>query len=73
MTRRYIDDRHNYEYAVRGRGEFPFRLLWKDRAWPATEADAVKLYHRGERTIRLRSLRQPVPEWWAADGWEVVR
>lgn len=72
------------QFAVRGRGSFPFDMLRYDRCFPATEGDS----HRIEKTTRerLRGVgssepitlqmadpkRRPTEARWQSFGWTVV-
>lgn len=68
-----------YEYFATGYGIFPFDMLRYDSAWPASGEDAAKLEWermgseraRGQRSLRIRSYREPTVERWSSFGWSV--
>lgn len=67
-----------YEYFVTGHGTFPFDMLRYDCAWPAdSEAAFLMECHPGHesfrknRSIKLRSYREPTVDRWASFMWSV--
>lgn len=66
-----------YEFYATGHGMFPFDMLRYDSCWPASGEDAAKIEwghttdHRGQRSIKMRSYREPTVERWSSFGWAV--
>jgi hypothetical protein len=67
-----------YEYFVTGHGTFPFDMLRFDSCWPASGEDAAKLEwfteghaYRKNRSIRMRSYREPTVDRWSSFNWSV--
>lgn len=48
-------------FIVEGSGVFPLDMLRRDRCWPATSDDAVKIASRNQRSITLLSDNQHAP------------
>lgn len=61
-------------FTVRGTGMFPAGMLSHDHAWPATEIDAARMMHTGQRRVELvvQKLRLITPGRWKSFGWTVV-
>jgi hypothetical protein len=67
-----------YRYYVSGSGLFPFKQLFRDQAWPASEhdADLIELAcptQAPRQIICLASYAHPKPELWAREKWPVQR
>ena len=72
-------------FIVEGTCRFPFALLWKDQACPATEVAALLLgsTHWGNledtgKKIRIELVSRAVPGWlsevsWSRAGWPIIR
>ena len=67
-----------YEYWVSGGGVFPFDMLRYDSAWPASGEDAAKMEWsfaspagERQRSIKLRSYREPTIGRWSSFVWSV--
>lgn len=64
-----------YEYYVTGGGQFPYDMLRFDHCWPASGADADKLFNwdsiRYQRSIMMRSYRPPTVDRWSSFIWSV--
>jgi hypothetical protein len=65
-------------FVVAGYGNFPFRMLARNCAWPATEDEAQKIYYAcptqaPRQEIALASLERPQIQMWAGFNWPVVR
>jgi hypothetical protein len=70
-----------YDYYVTGRGYFPFDMLRYDACWPASGEDAARIewefakpgdkVRRDQRSVRLRSYREPTVDRWTSFGWSV--
>lgn len=65
-----------YRFLVVGAGSFPFKQLFRDQAWPASEADAELIELScptvaAERTICLASHAEPNPRLWREAKWPV--
>jgi hypothetical protein len=67
-----------YVYYVSGCGLFPFKMLARDRAWPASEKDAELIElacptQAPRQTIALASRERPSINRWKDENWPVVR
>lgn len=70
MTLRY--------FTVTGEGSFPFEMLFIDRAWPASAADAETIVYAcptqaPRYSVTLASYQPPTPERWREHKWPVQR
>lgn len=61
-------------YTVEGRGEFPFDMLRRDCAWPASTMDACLLSGTERRRVTLTATkaRFVAVGRWSSFGWNVV-
>lgn len=68
-----------YFFAARGKGSFPFELLWRCECWPATLEDSYKINYAcptqaPELTIAFGThnhLSGNVLELWRGKNWPV--
>lgn len=65
-------------FTVAGDTLFPFEMLYIDRAWPASAADAETIEfacptQHPRVTITLASYQAPSPDRWALHKWPVQR
>lgn len=69
-----------FRYAVQGRGPFPFDMLRRDEAYPASEGDASHMsaaFDDRARTVNLASWHDrrtwfPLELRWQSFGWDIV-
>lgn len=59
------------EFTVTGKGPFPFGMLCKDEAWPATPLEGGKMGAMYQRTVTLVSHHEPNTPLWHGAGWAV--
>jgi hypothetical protein len=67
-----------YQFTVKGCGSFPFKQLWRDQAWPASERDSELLElacptQAREQTIGFLSYAHPNAAMWREQKWPVQR
>jgi hypothetical protein len=70
--------KHSVEYYATGTGFFPIDMLRYDACWPASSEDAAKIEwgftdtgNRKQRSVRLRSYREPTIDRWSSFCWSV--
>jgi hypothetical protein len=67
-----------YRYYVAGCGLFPFKMLARDHAWPASEKDAALIElacptQAPRQVIGLASHERPSINRWKDENWPVER
>lgn len=70
-----------YRFTVRGRGGFPFGLLYQCEAWPATRSDGENIVfacptQAPEVTLTLATRKEPSGldrEMWSLEKWPILR
>jgi hypothetical protein len=78
-TDRKSEPMYCVEYAITGRGEFPWDMLRSDMAHPISSDDAALMscYNREQRVIKLRTwsrnkMWRPTYDRWRSFGWMVT-
>jgi len=67
-----------HSFTVNGCGEFPFDLLWREKAWPASYDDSVALRPADClcRSVRLQTIAwkawTPDIDRWQSRHWRVL-
>lgn len=65
-------------FTVRGMGNFPFEMLYIDKCFPASLADAERIVYAcptqaPEQTITFCAPYEPTVAKWKAKNWSVIR
>lgn len=65
--------KHQYDFYVTGNGHFPVDMLRYDQCWPVEGDERMfqDAYGGPNRSIKMRSHKEPTIERWSSFGWSV--